>query len=114
MYSFFDRFDRNRHWKKKYQPRNAALSTVTQKLPKEKNDKFVNLLDENSDEEFELKQPLPKNGWFPEYDSSSSDSENSDSLNNIKQFISKQSIESNNLCHKKCDENWFDQELDVS
>lgn len=109
---FICRFNKNRYWKKKYQPRSNASAIVKLKPSQSKHEKSNDQSEGESENEFELKQPLPKDGWFPEFESLSSDSENYDSIKNVQQFNSKSSFDSDNdnLSYKS----WFDRELDVS
>jgi len=93
------KFIKNKYWKKKYQPRNGASNNVNK--PSKNKPQDVNQPEEESEDDSTLKQPVPKDGWFPE-----SDSEESSDLDD---FTSLAKITGNK---KQSDKNWFDKELD--
>ncbi|XP_011505435.1 PREDICTED: uncharacterized protein LOC105368180 [Ceratosolen solmsi marchali] len=94
------KFIKNKYWKKKYKSRNVTNNINKQKSIEQKNDES---------NEFILKQFIPKEGWFPEYDSSSSSSD----TENFNSYINSQSINSTSHSksvdnNKEFDNDWFD------
>ncbi|XP_014211621.1 uncharacterized protein LOC106641642 isoform X2 [Copidosoma floridanum] len=91
------KFNKNRYWKKKYQPRNGAVD-----VNKPSNIKVIENVSQSEELEndFTLKQPVPKDGWFPE-----SESDESSDLEDFSSLIKTSS-------HKQSEKNWFDKELD--
>ncbi|OXU25843.1 hypothetical protein TSAR_010549 [Trichomalopsis sarcophagae] len=103
------KFNKNRYWKRKYQPRNASASTTVKK-PVPNKDEGSNQ-SEDSEEEYVLKQRLPENGWFPDFDSSSSSSD-VESLTTVPSSVSISDAKEKITKETKSDENWFNRELD--
>ncbi|XP_032455309.1 uncharacterized protein LOC100120788 [Nasonia vitripennis] len=102
------KFNKNRYWKRKYQPRNASTSTTVKK-PVPNKDEGSNQSEDS--EEYVLKQRLPENGWFPDFDSSSSSSD-VESLTTVSSSVSISDAKKKITKETKSDENWFDRELD--
>lgn len=107
----FNRFIKNRYWRKKNRPRNAAIHSANVKKALQKPNTTASDESEEAEDELVLTQPIPKEGWFPESDSSSSDFEIA-TPNHVSTSTSsnKNYIDDN----KECDKDWFDKELDVS